>query len=88
MDKKEKAFNVDGAANNLFKLFEDNTFEEDGAQLATEKGLGLMSEFFGTVPMEERGYVFIAFLGMLYETDRRYDKHQFLNMEAVEEDGE
>jgi len=35
--------------------------------------------------MEDRGYVFLAFLGRLYEEGYSYDMQQFLTMEQVQD---
>jgi len=85
MNVKLKEFDIDIAANGLLDLFEDNTEIESGASMVTEEGLINMGEFFDDVPREDRGYVFLAFLGRLYEEGYSYDMQQFLTMEQVQD---
>lgn len=85
MNVKSKEFEIDTAANGLLDLFEDNTEIESGASVVTEDGLINMGEFFDEIPMEDRGYVFLAFLGRLYEEGYSYDMQQFLTMEQVQD---
>ena len=82
---KEKEFDVAVASRQLLKLFEEYTKEIDGARLVSEEGLQNMSTYFGTVPEEERRYVFLFFLADLYEEGYKYDAQQFLNMEVGED---
>ena len=64
---REKEFDVEGAAYILLDIFEKHSEKIEGAYLVPEEGLNELSIFFGTVPEEERGYVFLSFLADLYE---------------------
>jgi hypothetical protein len=85
MNVESREFEIDTAANGLLGLFEDNTEMETGSNVVTEVGLISMGELFNEIPMEDRGYVFLAFLGLLYEEGYSYDMQQFLTMEQVQD---
>ena len=74
------------AAKGLLSRFKGCNKKEDGVYLVSEYGLENMSTYFGTVPKEERGHVFLEFLCMLYDHEYIYDVRQFLGMEEVKED--
>jgi hypothetical protein len=76
-------YDVDEAASVLTMLFEDNSEDEEGALLVSSDGLQLMGDFFGTVPREERGIVFLSFLSNLYAEGHCYNVQQFLDMEPI-----
>jgi len=84
-EKEQDDQDVDDAAGELFTLFEHHSSFASGVSLVSEEGLFEMSHFFGAVPEEDRGYVFLSFLSLLYEDDYRYDMQQFLQMDGVEE---
>ncbi len=88
-NEKENSFDIKAAAENLLSMFEDHmgeTREEytEGVSLISEEGLYEMSTFFGTVPEEERGFVFLAFLAHLYDEGHKYNMQQFLQMEEMD----
>ena len=85
MTKEKEKFDVAIAAKELLALFEAHSTDDKGALLVSEHGLAAMSNFFGDVPKEERGYVFLNFLADLYEAGHKYDMQQFLNMKEVPE---
>lgn len=87
--KRKQVFDIDDiemAASSLFNLFEEHSIIKEGASLVSDVGLEEMSSFFGRVPEEERGDVFLTFLGMLYEVGASHDMQQFIQMEEVEEE--
>jgi len=84
-EKEQDEQDVDDAAGELFTLFEHHSSFASGVSLVSKEGLFEMSHFFGTVPEEDRGYVFLSFLSLLYDDDYRYDMQQFLQMDGVEE---
>ena len=86
-EKRERYYNnlydTEAASKQLLELFEEFSEGRNGASLVSEEGLQNMSTYFGTVPEEERGYVFLSFLADLYEEGYKYDAQQFLNMEEA-----
>lgn len=74
---------IDNSAEDLFELFVHYSVDKSGVLLVSEEGLFEMSNYFETVPEEDRGYVFLSFLSMLYEEDYRYDMQQFLQMDEI-----
>ena len=84
----DRVYDVDKSATNLLHLFKEHMDVVKEVSHVSKKGLKEMSSYFGTVPMEERGYVFLSFLAFLFEEGFKYDLQQFLKMEAVEEDDE
>ena len=82
---------INDAAGDLLTLFEVYSEEDgDGARLVSEEGLTNMSAYYGTVPEEARGMVFLAFLANLYDEGHIYNVKQFTEMDEVNEptDGE
>ncbi len=78
---------VETDAVRLFELFKDNIYKVDEESVrVSEEGLREMSLFFASVPVENRGYVFISFLNLLYENNYSYDLLQFMDMEKVDEE--
>ena len=72
----------------LLKIFEDFSEEDEyGARLVSDMGLEAMSTYYGTIPYNQRGMVFISFLSDLYDSGHCYNMQQFLDMEEVEDDG-
>ena len=82
-EKLQDDQDIDDAAGELFDLFEHYSVYKNEVNLVSEEGLFEMSMFFGTVPEDIRGYVFLSFLSMLYDADYRYDMQQFLQMDEV-----
>lgn len=85
---ENESFDTERAADTLLDIFEQYAKDIGGAFRVTQTGLEEMSSLFGTVPLEDRGYVFLNFLGMLNESDYSFDMQQFMEMEEVKEDEE
>lgn len=85
---ENESFDTERAADTLLDMFEQYAKDVGGAFRVTQDGLEEMSEFFGTIPLEDRGYTFLNFLGMLNESDYSFDMRQFMEMEEVREDEE
>ena len=83
---KEKEFNINAASNRLLELFEEFSEERQGVSFVSEEGLQSMSIYFGTVPRDERGEVFITFLFLLYSKEYYYNVRQFSDMEEIDEE--
>ena len=81
--ENNEEYDTEAAASKLVDLFIKHSFgiPEEGVRVSDE-GLKLMQGYFGDVPVEERGYVFISFLAKLTEQDYSYDVLQFMDMEV------
>jgi hypothetical protein len=53
--------------------------DEDPVHFVSDDGRQVLSDYFGTVPEDLRGYVFLFFLSKLYEAGIIYDMQQFLD---------
>ena len=82
----ERVYDVDKSAGNLLHLFKEHMDTVKEVSIVSQKGLKEMSAYFGTIPLEERGYVFLSFLAFLFEEGFKYDLQQFLKMEAIEDE--
>ena len=70
-------FDSETATNKLMELFEDNSKEVNGEHLVSEAGLTQMSEYFVTLPLDRRAFVFIDFLDLLNDEGYVFNMEQF-----------
>jgi hypothetical protein len=82
--ENKEAANTEAAAENLLFLFEGHVNIGEETQEVTDQGLFEMSAFFGTVPPEQRGNVFLTFLTRLHDKGYHYSMQQFLNVDDME----
>jgi len=78
---------IEQDAHFLLGLFEEHAtnFGPNEENWVSNKGLELMTTFFDSIPRDDRGFIFLAFLNMLHQNGYMYNMDQFMDMDPTED---